>query len=339
MKINFNPIHHTSPSFGKVSAVKMIEKIGKENFPSPVILENLQTYGRRRDVTLYEIHSEYYAPLLNCETLDEAKELYPEFRYVKDAKDVDKKDMTEALRALFRQDKNISLNLLKKYYAQCLIPNDNPEKNAYEYTRKSIERMFQILNIQRYNPIYAKYLTQSKPEHIEKQSQTLHRVNMENPQLAKDHAEKMREIFSSNERRKAHSNLIREISNDPAFVQKQRERTLEQLKNHPELALTKSIACSLHPEILQISHEVASNYPYLASALKHIEQGKPLTRYERGHLFAYNREIAEKCPEGQKIIGQEQRLWLEKYRNGEVTIEELEEMAQKLKKVNRSDII
>ena len=331
MKISFNPIQYNSPSFGRVSATIMIDKIGKENFPSPVILENLQTLGRRRDVTLYKVHSEYYAPLLCCATLDEAKELYPEFRYVKDAKDIDKKDMTEALRALFNQDENISLNLLKKYYAQCLIPNDNPEKNAYEYTRKSIERIFQILNIQRYNPIYAKYLTQSKPEHIKQQSMNLLEFNASHPEAKIIHAKKMKEIFSSNEKRKTHSKLIREISNDSAFVQKQRERTYTQLEEHPELALTKSIAYSLHPEILQISHEVASNYPYLASALRHKEQGKPLTRYERGHLFAYNKEISEKCPDRQKIIGQEQHLWLEKFRNGEITLEELEKLAQELK--------
>lgn len=332
MKINFNPVNYQYCSFGRISAIAMIDKIGKENFPSSAIYENVNALGRRKDITLYQIHSDYYSKLLDCKSLDEAKELYPEFYYVKDAKDIDSKDMTKAMKALVKKNNNLSLDLLKKYYALSEIPNDITTESYYNYSRKTIERMFSILNIKRYDPIYLKYLTQSKPEHAQKQAQNLRNYNKEHPEAAQKHALYMKELFSNEEKRKEHSELIRNISSDDAFVQKQRERTYDYLKEHPELAITKSIAHSLHPEISEKRSEIASNYPYLGIVLRHLEEGKELKKHERGHLWAYNQEVKEKCPDGQKIIGEEQKIWLEKYRSGEITLEELEEIAQKLKK-------
>ena len=57
-------------SFGrtkKLSNEEIIEKIGKDNFPSPVIADKFES---EKDKSLFEVHNEYYENLKNCKTLE-----------------------------------------------------------------------------------------------------------------------------------------------------------------------------------------------------------------------------------------------------------------------------
>lgn len=75
-------------SFGrKLSHEETIQKIGRENFPSPAIL---QRFALEPDKPLYEIHKEHYKGLLECSTLEEAEQIYPEFAEVINAEDINK---------------------------------------------------------------------------------------------------------------------------------------------------------------------------------------------------------------------------------------------------------
>lgn len=73
---------------------------------------------------------EYYKDLLNCSTLKEAKQKYPEFKEVIDAKDIDYNSQNK-LSAIYKignkqisgiNIENLSLALLKKYYGQAISP-------------------------------------------------------------------------------------------------------------------------------------------------------------------------------------------------------------------------
>ena len=76
-------------SFKKqLRANQIIEKIGEENFPNPNILKKLQEIGESKDFSLYNIHLECYKALLDCSTLAQAKEIFPEFEDVIDANDI-----------------------------------------------------------------------------------------------------------------------------------------------------------------------------------------------------------------------------------------------------------
>ena len=159
-----------SPSFGsKLPNKKLIEKIGRENFPSPVIADKLEL---ETDKSLYEVHKEYYKNLEDCKTLDEAKEKYPEFKFVKDAKEINTGLLGK--RSIFRSIKNgkiegitldnLTLELLKRYFSQ-IKSIRNPE-NYFNASKDTITKMFEALNIPKPNKLYNEFLACSNPDYV-----------------------------------------------------------------------------------------------------------------------------------------------------------------------------
>ena len=74
-------------SFNAITPKKIITSISEDNFPSKYIFEKVQQgYKNDTNFSLYIVHKDYYKGLFDCSTLDEAKEKYPEFQNVKDAK-------------------------------------------------------------------------------------------------------------------------------------------------------------------------------------------------------------------------------------------------------------
>ena len=103
----------------RYTAKQLAERIGAENFPSEKIFNEFST-SEAREHSLYDVHTAYYAGLLEAETLDEAKEKYPEFEDVVDAKDIKEKhrvleDVKKGKYAGFTLE-NLSLEILKRQY-------------------------------------------------------------------------------------------------------------------------------------------------------------------------------------------------------------------------------
>ena len=93
-------------SFGAKTSKQITEEIGQENFPSPKIFVIVkQTSRYDNDFSLYNIHLYYYKDLLNCNSLEEAKNKYPEFKQVIDAKNLDPSKMSYSLKQIKKWSK------------------------------------------------------------------------------------------------------------------------------------------------------------------------------------------------------------------------------------------
>ncbi|MBQ8475861.1 hypothetical protein IJ531_02250 [bacterium] len=144
----------------KLSASELIEKIGEENFPSIDIVNILKELDFRNKFSLYDIHIARYEGLLDCSTLDEAKEKYPEFQDVIDAKDITllQAAKSRTLQAIINGKiegidiDTLSLECLKKYYGRLLAPHIREE--YHNFSQGSTNVIFDILNIPRMDKKY-----------------------------------------------------------------------------------------------------------------------------------------------------------------------------------------
>ena len=154
-------------SFGKkLSNEEIVNKIGTENFPSKNMA---QFYAENTVTSLYEAHLNYYSKLLDCKTLEEAKEKYPEFKDVIDAKDIDfdKVHKISILHKILRGEtegadiNNLSIELLKKYYGK--LQGITDKENYYGLSKETVNRLFSQLNIKKFSDTYLRNLKSSNP--------------------------------------------------------------------------------------------------------------------------------------------------------------------------------
>lgn len=107
-------------------AIKTIEKIKAKGDTVPERVEKLAAeYAKNeetRNIRLVDVHKEAYKGLMSCKTLEEAKEMYPEFKDVKDANEVhgSSGSALEYLKSgyieYFDEGDDVSLNILKYYW-------------------------------------------------------------------------------------------------------------------------------------------------------------------------------------------------------------------------------
>jgi len=150
-------------SFGskRPSANVILQRIGEENFPSYEIVRRLKDIGESNDFSLYNIHMDYYRDLLDCSTLEEAQEKYPEFINVVDAKDIDIDTLSKrSVLYAISQGKvkgidinNLSLEMLKKYYGK--LNGVNKKEEYWGLSNKALDFIFDTLNIKKINGRYA----------------------------------------------------------------------------------------------------------------------------------------------------------------------------------------
>ena len=227
-------------AFGKkLKNSELTDKIGRENFPSPKIAEMFESQPKK---SLYEVHKEYYAPLLDCKTLDEAKELYPEFEDVIDAKDINinkfRKDNTfnkiknGEIRGISLND--LSLELLKKQYGE--VKSTKHEDCYFGINNTTMDKMFKELNIKKLNRTYYYVLAGSNPDFKELIG------NISKEQWAQDNgtrrqetSERAKTIFYTPE---ARANFLDAVHSDD-FRETQRQLTTEKWANDDGTLLAK----------------------------------------------------------------------------------------------------
>lgn len=162
------PIYYV-PSFGAKTNAQKLEYIGEDNFPNPSILETYKTAIQNGDdVLLCDIHKDFYSGLLDCTTLDEAKQLYPEFIDVIDASKLPEKEYNGTLKRIAKGElegaslEDLSLELLKKHYGQSL---GYAKKESYwGIDPKSNQNLFAKLNINTLNREYFITISRETPE-------------------------------------------------------------------------------------------------------------------------------------------------------------------------------
>jgi len=159
-------------AFGrKLSPKETIQKIGRGNFPSEELADR---YEASCNEPLYCVHKEYYSGLLDCSTLEEAKQKYPEFINVINVSEIDKNIFDRSI--ILKKIKsgaiygltieNLPLELLKRQYAE--IKSIKDKNNYFGLTKDTVIRLFEILKIPRLNRTYYYVLSGSKPEFAEK---------------------------------------------------------------------------------------------------------------------------------------------------------------------------
>ena len=169
--VNYYPKNYylNQISFGlksRISANDLIVKIGEKNFPSKKIVEELKSIGNSKDFSLYNIHLNHYKDLQNCLTLAEAKQKYPEFENVLDAKNIyQSSHKSSAIYKIGSQMitdvniENLSLELLKKYYGKAISLKKQDE--YYNITQPTLYALFNSLNIKRMDTTYFNYTIKS----------------------------------------------------------------------------------------------------------------------------------------------------------------------------------
>ena len=157
-KENYSPIRYRynlkcdTVSFGaKKPAFQKIRELPKDAFLSEGLREYVLYQIGEKDII--ELHKEYYKPLLDCKTLDEAKELYPEFQDVVDTKNIDpSKSNSYIIGQIARGEfsgltmENASLEFLKRYVGE-LKKMQNDNINYFYISYPTTQKLIKFLNI------------------------------------------------------------------------------------------------------------------------------------------------------------------------------------------------
>lgn len=162
------PVYY-SPSFGAKTNAQKLEYIGEDNFPNLEILGAYKTAIQNDDdILLCDIHKDFYSGLLDCTTLDEAKQLYPEFTEVIDASKLPEKEYNGTLKRIAKGEldganlEDLSLEILKRHYGQSL---GYAKKESYwGIDPKSNQNLFSKLNIKTLNREYFITISRETPE-------------------------------------------------------------------------------------------------------------------------------------------------------------------------------
>ena len=161
-----------------VSLEETYQKFTPKDYP-PDIKENIETaLVEDPEKTLKDIHLEKYKGVLDCYSLDELKEKYPEFKEVKSAYEV--QAVPESFIGRFQNDESelfstgedLSLQLIKLYWGQGLSLNDLADyvqKNSSTPETKNLYyAMHTKLNIPIMSTRYGAVLKLSDKEYNEK---------------------------------------------------------------------------------------------------------------------------------------------------------------------------
>ena len=172
--------HYLSFTAGfTIDLAQTYSRLNSEDYPQDIeemTLEELKAKNPENK-TLHDIHFEKYKGVLDCYSLDELKEKYPEFEDVVSAFDVKAKDESFIGKfqnnesEIFTSEEDLTLQLIKLYWGQGFSlsdlsnyiakqDKDNKGINLY-YTMKK-------LNIPLMNPRYANVLKLSNKEYNER---------------------------------------------------------------------------------------------------------------------------------------------------------------------------
>ena len=224
------PFNYTNNiSFGAKTNAEKLKYIGEENFPNQLILDRYkETFQNGDDKRLYQIHAEYYADLLNCETLEDAKALYSEFSNVIDAKEItqDLPQQSSFYKVLRGEIDglsidNLSLKLLQSHYGQGAGINAK-EKN-YGFLGSTIRTLFSLLNIKELDKKYMMTMHRETPEYAAIVSQSS-LASWQNPEFRQGRSEDAKKRWQRDDYRQGHIAAIKEKWQDPEYRQQASER-------------------------------------------------------------------------------------------------------------------
>lgn len=225
--------------------------LADDEFPSNIKSKVEKSLENKEDNTLYDIHSDYYKGVLDCFSLDELKEKYPEFEGCKSVYDIEDTKTGSVIDSFltgksktFSQDEDLTLQLIKLYWGQgfslmdlskyALENSTNDEGVNFYYT------MTKKLNIPVQNRHYARILKLSNKEYNEKftQEMAIKRLEAKEAKQQKLEGEPV-VIPSKRELSEAHKKHISEglkdyYQNNPETIYRQTKRQKEFYENNPQ---------------------------------------------------------------------------------------------------------
>ncbi len=293
-------------SFEGKNLKKTIDKIGKENFPST----SMYNFALEKSLTnpeelLYQLHTEFYRDLLDCSTLEEAKELYPEeFKDVINASELPKESLPMgALKPILNGEveditlDNLTLNILKQYYGKKVSTKD---RNTYFLIGiESLSKLMAELNIKRFASSYENAVTHSKPEFIKKATKNSKNYYDNNSAIKEKIAKRMRDTFRQNPEKKeniskklkqyyennpeARENISKKMKgyyeNNPEAREKQSQKLKEVYKQNPQYG-------ELLSQHRREYYAIEENRQKHSERLKEFHKNHPEARIENGKKVA-----------------------------------------------------
>lgn len=305
---------------GKVNINYEMQNLPSEAFPSDslrkIILQGI-TSNPNADVV--ELHKEYYSDLLDCKTLDEAKDCYPEFAKVVDAKDLDlsKKPPNNVFCQIQKGNiegfdiENVSLMLLKKYYGELIPINVEYIKENVGVSYSAYKTLIETLNIsmdKRYFKLLGLKMrasnmqsawetdsmrvkraetlkkTVSTPEYKQKAS-LASKKRWQDIEYRENLTAKIRESRRSPEARKKTAEITRKLWQDEEYQKKMK------INNQ-----ASAMAWDMHPYAKAVYKEIAHEFPELRSALECRRKNEPLTDRQVRVLSQYYKTCEERYP-------------------------------------------
>ena len=112
----------TPPSFSAAKDITLKYAVSKYPYMLPqrvymAAKKIIETHPKGKHPTLYDLHIETYKGLLSCKNLDEARNMFPEFREVLDAS-IFKHSRSKHLKNLTVPLEDLSLTILQRYYGK-----------------------------------------------------------------------------------------------------------------------------------------------------------------------------------------------------------------------------
>ena len=221
------------------------EEEGKSIVPDRVreaanfVLEN----GNPKNLTLIDVHKHVYDDIRYAESLDEVKELYPEFKDVISSDDLDASegslisDVKQGKSQYFSKDEDLALQMLKLYWAEGFSTRDLKKYTDDKGVVYAMKKM-QIPLLNKHYSIVLKFSDREYNERMSAEMSARKLQNLEQKSSSGTYVYIPRGKMSEEQKKKISESLIDYYSENPQRIYAQSMRQKEFYRNNPQAAET-----------------------------------------------------------------------------------------------------
>jgi len=188
---NFNEFSKTMPTKNflafcggySLDLLEAYKHLKEEEYPNDIqkMVYEVLSIKNPANLTLHDVHFQKYSGILDCFTLEELKEKYPEFKNVICAYDIETKneiikDFQEEKSEIFTSEEDLTLQLIKLYWGKGFSLSDlekYTQENSKENQVINLYHVMKKLNIPLMNRRYAQVLKLSDKEYNQKYTQEM----------------------------------------------------------------------------------------------------------------------------------------------------------------------
>lgn len=283
----YNYKNQYQPSFSSAKDITLNYLVKKRAYslPSRILTRAKELVSSMTSQTsLLDLHKQTYAPLLSCKTLDEARNLFPEFREILDAKILLQK-RSKHTEKIFEKVKpeDLSLKLLQKYWANL----SSQEEIAKEFgvSRYAVQWINEKLNFPAFPKNYLTLLKASDEKLNAQIAQKTTDFNLANPEQMYARNRHAAQFCKTKKYKRAQSTRIKEYD-----------------KAHPErkqkIADFDREVWERLPQIRAALREELKTYKKIYSIIaKKESQHQPLNEFEERMKKSFYKKFWTKYPE------------------------------------------